>query len=238
MNYLPCVATFVEPAIWNASTTGMRFAKATARVGCTLGELAALSEEVKKTSNPAQKKQMVLGQALPLRQQLYEQWEAMTNWLLLTVTNPSELGTIANLEQHNRRRLNLLTSNDQVFANVLNRPLPALQLPMDYRGPTRIIVPSSRTSLEAAEDLNLKILILGSEHLAEAKLYWRPLGNQSYQPIPLAQVTRSVYKVQVPATEIQGRDFEYYIQAAIPSKQAALYPASAPQINQTVVILE
>ncbi len=51
-------------------------------------------------------------------------------------------------------------------------------------------------------------------------------------------MTRSVYKVQVPATEIQGRDFEYYIQAAITSQQAARYPASAPQINQTVVILE
>ena len=83
--------------------------------------------------------------------------------------------------------------------------------------------------------MNLKILILGSEHLEEARLYWRLLGDQIYQSIPLAHVTRSV---QVPAQRIQERDFEYYIQAANPDQHAALYPASAPQINRTVVILE
>ena len=166
------------------------------------------------------------------------------------VTNPSELGVIANLEMHNRRRLQVLDKHDAVFTKALNKPLPVLSLHRDYQGPTRIIVPSLRTSLEAGEDLNLKVMILGAKNLATATLHWRSLGQTAYRPVPLSHVARSVYRVKIPAQEIQDRDFEYYLQVdtvrphagTVPASSrhvvnTTVYPASAPQLNQTVVIL-
>ena len=51
-----------------------------------------------------------------------------------------------------------------------------------------------------------------------------------------ASVLWGVYAALIPARNIRGRDFEYYIKAVTENGQETLYPPAAPRINQTVIV--
>ena len=96
--------------------------------------------------------------------------------LLATVTTPGELGTVMNWNQHNLP--GLLTKPGEELARILGEPLPAEAQPtQSYHGPTRIIVPTTRTSLAANEALKLKVIILSEAPPRAATLCWRKLGD-------------------------------------------------------------
>jgi len=137
--------------------------------------------------------------------------------LLATVTTPGELGTVANWQQHNLPRLNLTG------------------LPMAYRGPVRVIVPTVRTSLDAGETLNLRVIILAEKPPREAAVFVRPLGQGKFtHRVPLTHVGRGVYSARIAPPG--GEDFEYYVEAAPPRGDAARWPVTAPETCQTVVV--
>ncbi|MCX5647708.1 MAG: malectin domain-containing carbohydrate-binding protein, partial [Planctomycetota bacterium] len=136
--------------------------------------------------------------------------------LLATVTTPGELGTVANWQQHNLPRLNL----------------PGLE--MAYRGPVRVIVPTVRTSLDAGETLNLRVIILAEKPPSAASVFVRPLGKGEFTRVPLAHVARGVYSARI--TPSGGEDFEYYVEAAPAEGNAVRWPVTAPGTCQTVVV--
>jgi hypothetical protein len=138
--------------------------------------------------------------------------------LLATVTTPGELGTVANWQQHNLPRLNLTG------------------LEMAYRGPVRVIVPTARTSLDAGETLNLRVIILAEKPPTDARVFVRPLGKGEFTRVPLAHVARGAYSARI--TPPGGEDFEYYVEAAPDSGQPVRWPASAPALCQTVVVTQ
>lgn len=135
--------------------------------------------------------------------------------LLPTVGTPGELGTVANWEQHN---------------------LPALKvdLPKTYTGPTRVIVPTRRTSLAPGEPLNLKVIVLSAQPPKSAAVRWRTMGTGEYADVPLTPLARGVYTAKL--TPKDGADMEYYVEVTPAAGEAVRWPASAPAINQTVVI--
>jgi hypothetical protein len=136
--------------------------------------------------------------------------------LLVTVTTPGELGTVANWQQHNLPRLNLTG------------------LQTAYRGPVRVIVPTARTSLDAGETLNLRVIILAEKPPTAARVFVRPLGKGEFTQAPLAHVARGVYSARI--TPPGGEDFEYYVEAAPPEGNAARWPVTAQGTCQTVVV--
>jgi len=137
--------------------------------------------------------------------------------LLATVTTPGELGTVANWQQHNLPRLNLTG------------------LQMAYRGPMRVIVPTVRTSLDAGETLNLRVIILAEKPPSEAFVFVRPLGKGKFtQRVPLSHVARGVYSARI--TPPGGEDFEYYVEAVPAEGNAACWPVTAQGTCQTVVV--
>ena len=71
--------------------------------------------------------------------------------------------------------------------------LDETRLPLEYRGPDRLIVPTTRSSLKPGEDLGLKVILLSQTQPREAALYWRPLGKGSFRTAPLRHVARAVY---------------------------------------------
>ena len=83
------------------------------------------------------------------------------------------------------------------------------------------------------ERLVLKVIVLDNKKTKSAKLYWRKLGEKEYQNVDLKHVSRAVYKVQLGS---MNDDFEYYIQAESSAGRQLLFPATAPEINQTVVV--
>ena len=98
----------------------------------------------------------------------------------------------------------------------------------------RISVPTTRTSLAVNEALQLKVIILSDAAPRAATLCWRKLGERRFAKLPFKLVARGVYSVQLPASAKD--DFEYYIQAEPARGKPVYFPATAPKLNQTVVI--
>jgi hypothetical protein len=208
------------------------YLRAVGEVDCTWGEYNRAIEKVKQEKDAAAQKEMARGLALPLRLKLIGLVREVFDHLLATVSTTGELGTVANWNQHNLP--GLLTKPGEELAKLLGEPLPAEAQPArQYHGPTRIIVPTVRTSLAVNEALKLRVIILSEAPPHTANLCWRALGGQWFAKIPLKFVERGVYSVQLPAG---GKDdLEYYVQVETGSSGPVYFPATAPKCNQTVV---
>jgi hypothetical protein len=69
----------------------------------------------------------------------------------------------------------------------------------------------------------------------QAALYWRTMnGKIDFRKINLSHLARGVYKVSLPTID---DDFEYYIKAVTAGGEELYFPATAPQMNQTVVVV-
>ena len=158
-------------------------------------------------------------------------------YLLATVATPGELGTVANWQQHNMP--DLVFKPGQELAAVLGSDLPVDALPSkDYLGQPRIFVPVVRTSLVAGEPLPLTVIILGTQP-SKGVLSWRKLGEQgsAFTDIPLSHLARGVWTVTLPPAATRD-DFEYFVQVSTGTNQLLHFPATAPEMNQTVVVTE
>ena len=151
--------------------------------------------------------------------------------LLATVSNTGELGTIANWEQHllpgawERPEVELM--------KMLGGELPSdVLLTHEYAGPPRVIVPAVRPSLEAGEALSFKVLVPAKGRPESVAFYWREMGRGAFQAVPLDNVARGVYRLTFPAP---AADIEYYFEAKADG-QVVRFPATAPALNQTVIV--
>jgi hypothetical protein len=209
-----------------------RYFRAIGEMNCAWAEYNRLFDKLKQEKDLAAQKQLARQQAIPARQKLVRLVGVIFENLLATVSTPGELGTVANWNQHNLP--GLLLKPGEELARMLGEPLPAEAQPGEqYQGPMRIIVPALRTSLPASEALKLKVIILSKDPPRQAALYWRELGEGPFAQVPLQHLERGVYSVELPAV---GDDFEYYLQAEPGQGQPVRFPATAPALNQTVVV--
>jgi hypothetical protein len=171
-------------------------------------------------------------EALPARADMAAALRDVFSGLLATVGNTGELGTIANWEQH------LLPGAwerpEAELATVLgNDPPPGTWLGRGYEGPPRVLVPAVRTSLEAGEALSLKVVVLSKERPRSAVFRWREMGRGEFRSVPLEPVARGVHRLALPAPVA---DIEYYLEVEADGA-VVRYPATAPELNQTVIVL-
>lgn len=201
-----------------------RYMAAMAEAGCIRGELDKAVADLKAGKGEAPK-------AVELRTQLARVWERMISLQVAATDTPGELGTLANLEQHNRKQLKFLSAHDAELEKALGRPLPAAVQPdRTYSGAARVIVPTVRTLAARDEALKLKVILLDAK--PGGTLYWRPIAKGEFRTVALTHVARSVYTATLPAGE---SDVEYYIRAETPAGKKLVWPATAPGLNQTVV---
>jgi len=210
------------------------YLRAVGEVNCAWGEFNKAMEKVRWEKDGAAQKDVARRLALPVRVKLVRLAGVLFDHLLATVTTPGELGTVMNWNQHNLS--GLLTKSGEELAKILGEPLPPEAEPpvQGYRGETRIIVPTTRTSLVANEALNLKVIILSQTRPRAATLCWRKLDASRFKQVPLKWVARGVYSVQSPAG--MKDDFEYHIRVKPADGEPLYYPATAPKLNQTVVV--
>jgi hypothetical protein len=90
-----------------------------------------------------------------------------------------------------------------------------------------------RTSLAAKEAFTLKVIVLSKAPPRAAILCWRKLGKHRFKQVPLKWVARGVYSVQLPARA--KADLEYHIRVEAEGGNQVYFPATAPNLNQTVV---
>jgi hypothetical protein len=209
-----------------------RYFRAIGQMNCAWAEYNRLFDKLKQEKDPAAQQKLARQQALPARQKLVRLVGVIFENLLATVSTPGELGTVANWNQHNLP--GLLLKPGEELARMLSEPLPAEAQPGErYQGPMRIIVPALRTSLPANEALKLKVIILSKNPPRQAALHWRKLGEGPFAQVPLQHLERGVYSVELPPL---GDDFEYYLQADPGQGEPVRFPATAPALNQTVVL--
>lgn len=213
------------------------YLRAMGHVNCLWAEFNRAFEAVKLEKDTDRQRRIARERALPIRRQLVAAVGELYRHLLASVSNPGELGTVMNWEQHNLP--GLLEKPGVELAKLLGEPLPADAQPASsYRGPARLVVPTSRTSLYPEDALPVRILVLAEPHQipVETALYWRPLGKGKYSAERARHVARGVYEATLPTPPADAIALEYYVQTK-PARGAVLrYPATAPAQNLTLTI--
>jgi dTDP-4-amino-4,6-dideoxygalactose transaminase len=203
-----------------------------AEVACARGQLDAAMAKIRKTKDKAARLVQVQA-AIAIRAGMARLWEQMLGYQVAATDTPGELGTIVNLEQHNRVRQKFIALYDKELAEVLGTPLPPAEPARTYTGPARIIVPTVRGQVRQNERLNLRVIALDAAPVARVELYWRPLGSGPFVMVPARHVGRAVYAATL-APAPGG--IEYYVRAVNAAGKEIVWPATAPDICQTVVV--
>jgi len=213
-----------------------RYLRAVGQVNCTWARFNAAMKKVKDEKEPQTRKRLAQETALPIRKELVAHVAEVHRYLLATVSTNGGMGNVTNWQQHVMPPL--LTEPGRELAEILGGELPADAMPSKlYQGPLRVIVPTVRGSLVAGEDLKLKVIILAADQPKDAALYWRLMGKGNYTKVPLTHIARGVYSVRIPAGRIKT-DLEYYIKVISADNQEVMFPAAAPDVTQTVVVIE
>jgi hypothetical protein len=219
-----------------------RYMRANAQVNCTWATYNQAMEKVKAEKDPDAQQRLARQLALPLRKELVAQVAEVHEHLLSTVTTHGTMGTVTNWQQHILP--GLLTEPGEELAKILGEDLPVEAMPVaDYQGPPRIFLPTVRTCLKKGEPLRLEVRALGEG--IRPTLYWRPLGSGEFAAVAWADVSRGVYRFEIPGAALAD-DFEYYVEAEVEPVTAEvsaaagrlLLPSTAPQLNQTVVVVQ
>jgi hypothetical protein len=211
------------------------YLRAVGKLNCSWAEYNASVEQVREISDVAGRRKAARENALPLRRRLVAEVSEVHRFLLQTVSTMGGMGNVANWQQH--LLPTLLQQPGEELAELLGEELPLDAVPDDrYQGPPRLFAPVVRSLLERGEDLNIRVVVLGTEP-QKVRLNWKGLGETEFDSIPLNHVSRGVYSVQVPSDSI-GSDFEYYVEATDSDGGSLVIPPSAPKLNQTVVIFE
>jgi len=211
-----------------------RYLRSAAMIGCTFGMYEEKMKQVMLEQSESLKRAMAREQLLPMRKQLVSQYAELNRYLLETVSTPGELGTFANIQQQTMHSQLHLPGKE--LEDLLGEPLPTDAMPSSqYTGKPRLIVPTVRTSLNEGETFSLKILLLGFVP-TELIFYWKPLGGEKYRKAGFVHLDRGVYRTSLPLSITE--DFEYYVEAKTEDNESLRFPATAPDLNQTVVLYE
>ncbi len=214
-----------------------RMMAAMAELGCRRGELDRLAGEMKKEADAAKKREFAQ-RGVAVRERMARLWERMIRLQVAATDTPGELGTLANLEQHNRKKLAFLTAHDTVLAAALGAALPLSCTPSEvYEGPARIIVPAVRTHAAPGEAVRLRAMVIAPDDqvVSDVRLFWREMGRGwRYHRVAFRPVGRAVFEVELPVPTNAGA-LEYYVTATA-GRQRLVWPATAPKLNQTVVV--
>ena len=202
--------------------TTWRATAAMAEVSCLRGQLDA-AMAAKKYDD-----------ALTNRLELAKAWSRLLTLQTAIVSTPGELGTIANLEQHSRRESHFLDAHDAALSQALGKPLPAEAAPsQEYAGAAKLILPTVRSVVTKGEVLSLRIIALDTQPVKSVTVKVRPLGKGKWKSLEAAHLARAVWQVKLPAAT---EDFEYSVEARPAGGKILRWPASAPEINQSVVV--
>ncbi len=209
-----------------------KYHRAFGKFACALGETERLLKQVEKTgqSDPASYMDQFVSQRIKLMETIKE---ALT-FLLAYASTPGDLGTVANWEQH------LLTYNveghEKRIEKITGRTLPPEAVPSnEMLKIQKVMVPTARTQIRSGESLPVKLILYGIDPQT-AVVRYRLLGTDKYSEAVFAPVGRGVYGAEIPANALTD-DFEYYISISAKGGKQYSWPATAPAMNQTVIIM-
>jgi hypothetical protein len=212
-----------------------RFAQKMAQADSMLNELDSIMSSITNEKNKNIQEMLVNEKAIPLRSKIIQTWGEMMTLFLSTVSTISEIGTVADLELYNLNNISLFTKCDSSIIKITGQSLPEREYWKEYRGPSRLIVPTKRSIIEQDENLKIKVIVLSKNKVKDGFIFWKPLYGSTFNRQPLEHVSRSVYSATISGIDMNRADFEYYIKVNTEG-ETLVYPSTAPDINQTVVV--
>ena len=211
---------------------------------------ARLGAKVKeaKTMGAADKApDFVRTQVLPLQLEVARSYENMIAAYVNAAKSPGEIGTIASIEYGMRNRIACAQDEEIVkllgespFEGGAAKRRGMLDLPDEaavstaYRGAPRIFVSTKCSQIKIGEPQEIRAFVLSGPKCSEVNLYWRPLGNGTFNKVPATHRNRQAYRVAVPA-QPEGA-VEYYLEAVLDDGKKVVWPTTAPSMNQTAVV--
>ena len=199
-----------------------RYHRSLHQVRCTLGEFDRLLKDHKPDA------------ALEKYQELVAVFGETYRLLLATVNSPGGLASVVNLENHAGFWPMVIEEPARRLAAVLGRPLAnEVRITTEFQGEPRIIVPTVRSVIGGGESLVLTFMVLDNQPAKSVTISWRPLGQGEFNKLPAEHVARSVYRVTLPRI---SASFEYWLEAETAGGKALAWPATAPAMNQTVIV--
>lgn len=212
-----------------------RYVRAMGRLGCARGQLDVAMEQAGRMQDSLQRMNFCKQTVLPLRCGLIPLWNEMMQYLLETVDTPGEIGTVCNIEQHTRLRAQFLTLHDEKLARWTGEHLPKEAMPGGtYTGTPRIIVPTVENIVREGESYVLKIILLDPGKTGRPKVYFRPMGTGEFGYVDAVHKDRGVYEATVLPACTQS--FEFYIETEASTGKRLVWPATSPEMYQTVVV--
>lgn len=209
-----------------------RYLRAIGKFRCTMYSYNKAMEKVRNEIDPDLQKKLIKENVFPFRKQEIEDLGEIHKHLLNSVSTTGGLGTVTNWQQHSIPKL--IEETGRELVKILGEELPSAMNPSkSYSGNERMIITTIRSSIDADEPFQLKIIFLGKKPKSAA-FYWRSMGNGNYKKIDLKHITRNSYGIVLSPDLIQG-DFEYYIKAVSDKNKNLFFPATAPVLNQTVI---
>jgi hypothetical protein len=213
-----------------------RYMRSQAQVRCLLAEFERAMKGVQARENPDLRASAARQEALPAYRRLLAGIAEACGYLLTTVSTLGCIGTVINWQQ--KIWPALVEKTGKELSQALGAELPADVMPSrEFRGAPRIIVPTIRSVLEAGEELSIKAILLDQLPPRQFTLHYRPLGCGRFVALELTHVARGVYRAQIPAPKPEVVAWEYHLRAETSAGQRLIFPATAPTINQTVVIV-
>jgi len=118
-------------------------------------------------------------------------------------------------------------------------PQEEARLPKDYSGVSHMFVPTVRTILKKGESLNMRVITISTNNAkpVDEMIYWRTFGEKSFKTQKLNHLGRGVYEFKISPQEISDKGLEYYVQVKFKNGDIKRFPATAPNINQSVILL-
>ena len=193
--------------------------------------LAVKMKEVNTIQEATQQRDLVRKEILPLRLEIARNYEDLIQAFVNCAKSPGEIGTISSIESGSRGRM--VSAHDAAIAKMLGEPLPAeTSVSAAYRGAPRIFVSANSSPMNAHDEI--RAFVLSSANCTGVDLHWRWLGEGAFNRVAASHRARQAYRVQLPAPS-QGT-LEYYLEAVLDNGQKLRWPATAPSVNQTVII--
>jgi hypothetical protein len=202
-------------------------------VGCLRWELDSAMSALSVVKDAAAKKEKAEA-ALAARVALAHGWEKLMGFEAQATITSGELGTIANLEQRTRLYSHFVDGHDAALAAALGTSLPSEAQPSTaYAGPARLTVLTRRDRVARGEALGVPVIALDKEPVKGVTVHVRPLGRGVWQTLPAIQLGRAVWRAGLPGA---AEDYEYFLEAVTTDGKTLRWPASAPELAQTVVV--
>ena len=143
---------------------------------------------------------------------------------------------VKSVEQQSMLRMRRLTRHDSTLVKILGESLPEAAYPWkEYRGIPRLVVMNGRTALIRGEMQSLDIIAIDQNPVKSVVVKIRPLGKGHWKVIRAENLARDVWKATLPSA---SDDFEYQVIAKTSTGSELVWPATAPKLNQTVVVRE